>query len=166
MTQAGPGRRPKATAARRRWRLVDALERWSVFRMHRAAAALWDACEQATGSVGLTLVEFAALSVLLERPGLSQSVLGERIGLDRTSASRLTARLEDRGLVERKRRADDGRSFLVAITPSQRGLVRTAQSMLRDVEQTFFEPLFEHEREHLRLMLRALEPPQYVLGDL
>ena len=166
MRRALPSRRPRKPIAPSRRRLVSSLERWWVFRLDRTAAALRDVSAEAVEGVGLRLVETAALSVLADRHGLSQSALGERIGLDRTSASRLVDRLADHGLIDRSRHREDGRSRVVEITTAGSRALENAHAELREAEERFFEPLFEHELEVLRRALRCLEPPELALGDL
>jgi DNA-binding MarR family transcriptional regulator len=145
---------------------VSSLERWWVFRLDRVAAALRHVSAEAVEAVGLRLVETAALSVLADRGGLSQSALGERIGLDRTSSSRLVDRLVDRGLIDRSRHPEDARSRVVQITPAGSRALDIAHAQLREAENRFFEPLFAHELEVLGRALRCLEPPGYAVGDV
>ncbi|MBA2256644.1 MAG: hypothetical protein H0W05_05470, partial [Thermoleophilaceae bacterium] len=76
-------RRRRASLAPGHWRLPGALERWAVFRLRRAAAALSYEAERVLAAAGLRLIEFAALAALVDRYEMSQAALGERIGLDR-----------------------------------------------------------------------------------
>ena len=161
-----PSRRPRTSLPPSRRRLVASLERWWVFRRDRAAAALRDMCAEALELEELRLVEVAALSVLADCHGLSQSALGERIGLDRTSVSCLVEELEEGVLVQRSPDPLDARRRVVELKRSGRQALATAHARLREAEERFLAPLYEHERDELRDILRHLEPPPPALGDL
>jgi len=137
-----------------------------VFRLDRAAAALRQLSAEALELEELRLVEVAAMSVLADLNGLSQSALGERIGLDRTSASHLAETLEEGALVQRSPHPLDARSRVVELTTPGRRALEVAHARLRAAEERFVAPLYEHECDELRDILRHLEPPPPALGDL
>lgn len=162
-------RKPARRRSRRplppsRRRLVPSLERWTLFRLDRAAAAL-RALSQAEVDDELRLLEVAALTLLADVSGLSQSALSERIGLDGSSGSKLCDELEESGLIGRSHDPFDGRKRLVAITTAGRRALAPAHAALRVAEERFLAPLYEHERDELRDILRHLEPPPPALGD-
>ena len=72
---------------------------------------------QETGD-GLGPSQVAALATISRRGPLTPSELAEVEQVKRPTATRLIARLEQAGLVERSADPQDGRSCLVAITPS------------------------------------------------
>jgi DNA-binding MarR family transcriptional regulator len=66
----------------------------------------------------------AAALATIERHGpLTPSELADRERVKRPTATRVIARLEASGLVDRTRDPQDGRSSLVALTPAGRALV-------------------------------------------
>lgn len=158
-----PRSRPSPTAERRR--LVTSLEEWATFRFERAAAHLRHISERALLE-HVRLIDFAVLVVAADRTSISQSALGERVGLDRSTLSELLHALEDDGLVARAQNLSDRRQTSVEVTTSGRRTLESAAQALRRAEEAFLEPLTEQEREELREMLRVLEPPPPVLGDL
>lgn len=155
-------RRPLPPSRRR---LVPSLERWALFRLDRAAAALRDLSEAALDD-DLALLDVAMLSVLADAEGLSQSALCERVGLDSSTGSKLCDEMEEGALIARSPDPFDRRKRLLAITETGHRVLAPAHRALRAAEERFFALLHEHERDELRDTLRLLEPPARALGDL
>ena len=68
-------------------------------------------------SLGLTYPQYLVMLVLWESDGLSVSDLGERLFLDSGTLTPLLKRMEQAGLVQRKRSSEDERRVQVFITP-------------------------------------------------
>lgn len=77
----------------------------------------------------LPLLEYAVLITLVSEPGrqLRMSDLAERVLTSPSGMTRAIVRLRDAGLVEREQDADDGRSFVVSLTPAGLRMLREAQ---------------------------------------
>jgi len=73
----------------------------------------------------LTAALTAALASVEQRGPLTPSELAEAEHVKRPSATRIVARLEELGLVERAADPADGRSFVVAITGEGAALLRS-----------------------------------------
>jgi DNA-binding MarR family transcriptional regulator len=65
----------------------------------------------------------AALSTVDRHGPLTPSELAARERIQRPTVTRIIARLEERGLVQRTRDPEDGRSSLVALAPAGRDLL-------------------------------------------
>jgi len=65
----------------------------------------------------LTPLEFAVLRYVDEEPGIDQSGLCDRLGVDRNSTSLLVLRLESNGLLVRRVNGNDRRARLLFLTP-------------------------------------------------
>ena len=76
----------------------------------------------------LTATLTAALATVEHRGPLTPSELAEAEHIKRPSATRIVARLEEDGLVERTDDPADGRSFLVGITSDGTRLLRSLRS--------------------------------------
>jgi DNA-binding MarR family transcriptional regulator len=97
--------------------------------------------------------EYGVLYALSSAPeGLRITELGEDVLLTQPGMSRLVARLESRGLVERVDDPDDARACRIRLTPSgvaaQRRVGRAhgrhvAEAMTRDLDRTELEQLLE-----------------------
>ena len=102
-------------------------------RYHRLTCVLDRALESAHGITGS---EFAVLEQLAEaRPDCSLKMhdLGEHVHVTQSALSRLVARLEADGLVERVMCTDDRRSVFARLTPTGRELYRSARPTHRAV---------------------------------
>ncbi|HEU4642127.1 MAG TPA: MarR family transcriptional regulator [Gemmatimonadaceae bacterium] len=99
-----------------------ALHLWVVLsRAHAAVAA------QARADVarhGLTLGEFGVLEVLHHKGPLLLGEVQQKVLVSSGGITWLANRLEERGLVERRRSTDDRRASFVALTPAGARLMR------------------------------------------
>ena len=70
----------------------------------------------------------AALATIDRHGPLTPSELATRERIKRPTATRVIARLEESGLVDRTRDPEDGRSSLVAVAPAGRGLLERVRT--------------------------------------
>src|SRR5215207_9900465 len=70
------------------------------------------------GGDPLSLSERFALSVLAESQPLTQSEVAERLGLEKSTVSRLVARLEREELITRERKVGNRRLYQLTLTAS------------------------------------------------
>jgi DNA-binding MarR family transcriptional regulator len=117
---------------------------------HRATA------QEALSSVGLAVKEFGALSVLVEEGPLSQLRLGERQGIDRTTMVAVIDRLEQLGLVERRRNPRDRRAYSLHATDKGRRALARAEEAAQRAEDEFLAPIPAADRRRLKRLLRTL----------
>ncbi len=106
-----------------------------VRRMHRAAREIVALVERAAAAEGLSAAELDVLSVLLER---GPATVSEVLGAGDYKPSTLTSildRLAARGWISREVRADDRRSFVVALTGEGRRAARALQTRLAPLER-------------------------------
>lgn len=102
-------------------------------RYHRVSCVLDRALESEHGITGS---EFAVLEQLAEaRPDCSLKMhdLGEHVHVTQSALSRLVARLESDGLVERVMCTNDRRAVLAKLTPRGQELYRAARPTHRAV---------------------------------
>ena len=129
---------------------------WRGFlRAHSLVIRELDAELNAERRLGLTSYE--VLLVLARTPGrcLKMSDLAGRVLLSRSGTTRLVDGLAARGLVERRRSADDARSYLAVLT--EEGLER-----LRDAAPVHLRGVHEHfsgclSRAQLEAVAEAME---------
>lgn len=86
------------------------------YSLRRAQVALYLAFHAATRGRHVTPPRFTALVIVGANPGISQSTLGAVLGIARSGAMLLTNWMVGRGLVERRRREDDGRAWGLHLT--------------------------------------------------
>jgi len=78
------------------------------------------ALDGALAPTGLTADEFGIYSVLMSADALTPSDLARWMSAPATTVSSVIKRLEQRGHLTRRRNPDDGRSFVVGLTPAGR----------------------------------------------
>lgn len=124
------------------------------FALYAASRAVIAAYQPALDEHGITYPQYLVLMVLWEEDGCRVSRLGERMQLDSGTLSPLLKRLEQRGLVERKRRADDERVVEIFLTAEGKRLKKTG-ALLQ--EQSFCRlGLTLPELEKLRGQLQTI----------
>ncbi len=111
---------------------------------------------EALAPLGLSPKAFGALAVLDAEGSLSQRRLGERQGIDRTTAVAVVDELERLGAVERRRDPDDRRAYSLHITGRGRRLLVRARTAVASAEQAFLAPLPDSDRAQLKASLRTL----------
>lgn len=134
----------------------DVLDELLGFSLRRAQLAMFDAFHQATRGVDITPPRFTALVIIGANPGLSQSVLGGVLGIARSGAMLLTDWFEERGLVERKRRPNDGRAWGLYLTPRGERLVGRMKARVSHYDLARAKALSPRERRELLRLLEKL----------
>ena len=116
-----PPARTTATAAdeREQWLRLD---RQLCFALYSSSLAMTKLYKPLLAPLGLTYPQYLAMLVLWEADGLNVSQLGQRLSLNSGTLTPLLKRLEQQGLVERRRASDDERRVNVLLTPTGRKL--------------------------------------------
>jgi DNA-binding MarR family transcriptional regulator len=107
---------------------ADELRAWRGFlRMHRTVTD--ELGRRLDRHHGLTLAHYGVLITLVTVPDrrMRMTDLAERVLVSPSGMTRAVAWLADRGLVRRERDSDDGRSFMVELTPAGLARLREAQ---------------------------------------
>lgn len=100
------------------------------------------------GSRELSRTESGLLITLLDGPR-RVTELAETEALAQPSVTRLVDRLEERGLVERARAAEDGRVVLVAISPQGREKIDALRTQVRGLMRETVEELSDAQLAEL-----------------
>jgi DNA-binding MarR family transcriptional regulator len=106
--------------------------------------------------VQVSTSEVFALGELLEAGPLSQQDLGARLGLEKSTVSRLAAGLEKRGWLERQRQDGDRRLYRIGLTTAGTDVARRIGAELRDHHAGLLDRLSPAEREGLLVGLAGL----------
>ncbi len=104
----------------------------------------------------LTQLQYIILSALEERGTLEQSRIGRLTALDRNTTAVVVRKLEERGLVTRRRNERDRRALLVSLTEEGRALRRQAEAGAAATQEELTLPLSESEREMLCALLQRI----------
>ncbi len=126
------------------------------YSLRRAQVVMYMAFHQATRDLDMTPPRFTALVMIGANPGLSQSVLGKVLGIARSGAMLLTDWFEKRGLVERRHRPEDGRSWGLYLTLRGRQLVERMERKVAQHDRKRAAVLTGPERRELLRLLEKL----------
>ena len=106
--------------------------------------------------LGLRPPEFAVMSVIAARPGLTQQALVDATGVDPSSMVQLLDGLEEAGLAERRPHATDRRKRAVHLTKQGRSVLARGRRAAARVSRQTFARLDDDERAELHRLLRKL----------
>jgi DNA-binding MarR family transcriptional regulator len=107
-------------------------------RAHFRAEALFQEIMQAGD---ITPRQMAALCAAYQRPGATVAELADSIAVDRNTLAAMLPRMIERGLIERRRSADDGRAWSIAITDAGRDLLRRVVPNNVELQAEILRPL-------------------------
>ncbi|MGE5115831.1 MAG: MarR family winged helix-turn-helix transcriptional regulator [Betaproteobacteria bacterium] len=126
------------------------LESFFPYRLAVAADAVSRSIAQVYGErFDLGRDEWRVLAALADAAMLRTSAVIERTTLDKVAVSRALARLEGRGLVERRTDPEDGRGYLIRLRTAGRALLGKLTPMVREREAFLLAGLDEAERRAL-----------------
>ncbi|MEV4806962.1 MarR family transcriptional regulator [Nonomuraea sp. NPDC049421] len=123
---------------------------------------IWREIEAGLAPLGVSMAEYSVLALLGEagRKGMRMSELAQERLMSSGGFTRLADRLERRGLIERRRSAEDGRGFEVYLTKEGRALMRKAwRRQHGDLRRLFFDRLGDDDLETLAAIWTRLTPP-------
>jgi len=134
----------------------DVLDDLLGYSLRRAQVAMFMSFHQATRGMHITPPRFTALVMIGANPGLSQSVLGNVLGIARSGAMLLADWFEERGLVERRHRTDDGRAWGLYLTRRGELLVARMKRRVVHYDRKRTARLSHGERRELQRLLNKL----------
>lgn len=126
------------------------------YSLRRAQVAMFIAFHEATRGMNITPPRFTALVVIGANPGISQSTLGKVLGIARSGAMLVTDWFEARGLVERRRRPNDGRAWGLRLTRKGEQLTERMKRRVLDLDHKRTPGLTEKDRRQLLGLLEKL----------
>jgi len=134
----------------------DGLDSLLGYALRRAQIAAFEDFYRATAGYGITPPRFTALVILGANPGLSQTTLGQVLGIARSGAMFLTDWLEGRGLAERCARPNDGRAWRLFLTRRGEALLEKLRRKVRAHDSRLTTRLSAAERRTLFRLLERL----------
>jgi MarR family transcriptional regulator, organic hydroperoxide resistance regulator len=114
MTGAEPNKNDRAES---RDTATGGLDAMLCFAIYGVAHAFTRAYKPLLEPLGLTYPQYLVMMALWAEDGQKVKMLGDRLGLDSGTLSPLLKRLEQSGLVKRKRDAEDERQVKITLTP-------------------------------------------------
>ena len=120
------------------------------------------ACEAALARVGMTLPQWGILYAVAAEPDSSTHALALFTGQSDQAAGAVVARLEQRGLLER--RPGVGKAILHRITPDGDELARRCKAIVEDVMTRLLAGLADQALRALRTSLQSIAEASARLG--
>jgi MarR family transcriptional regulator, organic hydroperoxide resistance regulator len=129
------------------------------YRLRRAQGAMHRDYMASVAGLDLTQKQTATLWLINGNPGVSQGSIATALGMDRATMMAVIDRLEDRGLVIRKRSTTDRRRHELYLTPAGLSILRKVKARIAKHEERF-QSLFTPAE--LQALLTALQKFQDV----
>jgi DNA-binding MarR family transcriptional regulator len=129
------------------------------YNLRRAQVAVFQNFTEMVGAAELTPGQFGVLVVIDANPGLSQTRLGNALGIDRSTVVAVIDRLESRGLVVRQPAPNDRRSHALRLSESGMTTLRRLTERVRAHEREIARHLSPDERARLIELLGRVARP-------
>jgi DNA-binding MarR family transcriptional regulator len=104
----------------------------------------------------LTAPQFAVLAALSSSPEIDQVRLSQRLGIDRSTIAGVAGRLEERGLIHRRRDTKDGRRNLLSLTDEGQALHDRTMPEVIEVGKRLLVPLSTQDQATLMRCLTEI----------
>ena len=104
----------------------------------------------------LTKPQYAVLEALDAHDGLDQKALGEASATTKATLTEMLARMQERGLIERRSDAADGRKRSVHLAEAGRRTLAEARIVARDLEKEILGALSASQLRQLSSLLATL----------
>jgi len=124
------------------------------YHLRRAQGAMHRDYMATVAGVDLTQKQTATLWLINANPGVSQVSIAQALGMDRATMMAVTDRMEERGLLVRKRSTVDRRRQELYLTPAGQSALRKVKSRIVEHEARF-KALFKPAE--LAALLAALD---------
>lgn len=139
------GRHPPAA-------LTDAI----AYHLRLAQEASFQAFKQRVGNADLQPGRYTILSIIANNPGLTPTELSRACGRDKSTLTPTLKDLAKRGMVERRRRETDERSYTVHLTPSGGELLQTLRRHALAHDRVLDHIVGPEKREEFLKILRRI----------
>lgn len=122
-------------------------------RLHQIHVAIFlDECRD----YGITPVQYAVMTALLNNPGADQVTLAHDAGIDRTNVADVLARLAQRGLVKREPGKHDKRMRVANLTEEGDRIAREMEHASLSAQDKLMAPLSAKKRAELMSLMGEL----------
>ena len=126
------------------------------FEIAETAHALRRAFDRRAATLGVTRAQWKVLFRLSRMPGLRQVDLADQLDVEPITLCRIIDRLEDAGLVERRRDPADRRAWRLEVTTKAVPLVVQLRALAEELMGEAFAGIEEAELEQVRRTLEQM----------
>ena len=107
--------------------------------------------------VDIRPAQYSVLVVIAANPGLSQSDLADRLGIERARLVRVLDKLEKRGLTQRLASPTDRRSHALRLTPTGQRTLKRAKALAARHEGRLIDELGVQRHNSIKDLLRDFD---------
>lgn len=123
------------------------LERSPIHLLHRAGQCASDIFQGEMAAGELTPRQYAVLVAVSQNEGVSQTLLVEKTGVDRSTLADIVRRMLKKGLLQRRRTKEDARAYSVKLTDEGWKVLKAADPLARRVDDKILGVLPGTQRE-------------------
>jgi DNA-binding MarR family transcriptional regulator len=103
--------------------------------LHRGGQCADEVFTLSIGNSDITPRQYAVLSVVAKREGVSQTDIVNATGVDRSTVANLVMRLVKRGWLQRRRTKGDARAYAVRLTAAGRKALKIGEGACAEVDE-------------------------------
>ncbi len=133
---------------------TDVLDDSLGYTLRRAQLSIFQEFTEFMASYDVRPAQFAVLVLIRANPGMTQSMIGGFLGIQKANFVNLLDRLADRGLTERRQVGGDRRSSALHLTKAGETFVRKIEAAHETLETRLSERLGERKSHQLLKLLR------------
>ena len=126
------------------------------FLVHDVARLMRKRFEQRVRSLDLTRSQWQVLAKLALNEGVHQKVLAELLEIESITLVRILDKMQDRGLIERRRHPTDRRLSLLFLTPAARPVLEVMRALGEQTRLEAMADFTEAESDQLMQMLTRM----------
>jgi DNA-binding MarR family transcriptional regulator len=124
---------------------AGAVDRSIIHLLHRASQRAAEIFGIETRDFDITARQYAVMVAIAQHEGLSQTDLVRATGIDRSTLADVVQRLLKRGLIERERTMQDGRTYAVSLSAAGRELLEAIKPSARRADRAVLASLGEED---------------------
>lgn len=146
--------------------VADAIDKSVIHLLHRASQRASEIFAIETRDFDITARQYAVLTTVAHQEGLSQTDLVRLTGIDRSTLADLIQRLLKRGLIQRERTMQDGRTYSVSLSQQGKEILEAIKPFARRADRTILSCLGEEDGKIAAETLnRLLRRPEDLLSN-
>lgn len=132
------------------------MEKTTGFLLFRTARVMKKKLDAKLSEFNVTSSQTTILNTLNINDGQSLSDIGKNVHLDKPAITGLADRMENDGLVERRRTSSDRRIILLFLTNKGKNLFNKIERIILEVDRQLVSDLTNQEIKTLHIMLKSI----------
>ena len=132
------------------------LDSYLPYLLNRAGARIATSFDEEVRPLGATVQMWRVLAALRERDGRRMGDLSQTTSIEVSTLTRLVDNMEKKGMVERRRDAQDARAIALHVTPAGKRLTQRIVPIAERYESVALTGFSPREEQALKAALRRL----------